>query len=165
MNSKGLTLESADLQRFSRHARAGALMTLVGALIVIGSIVYASSRLNALEVTVRKQKSALLESNTALERVRRDRAAVQRQLDTLKANLRSARNSFYLTQLGVKRFYRRDFKGAVDLYDQAINGDPANPVLFDLKGYALLRDHRLADSVTTLENAIRIDPCVHLGSL
>lgn len=42
--------------------------------------------------------------------------------------------------------------------NRAIELDPMNPVVFDLKGYSLLRKSRVREAMATLKRSVEIDP-------
>jgi tetratricopeptide (TPR) repeat protein len=84
------------------------------------------------------------------ERVRQD--SIQ---ESIRAS-RARRVAAYL-RLGIEGARRGDYKMAIAAYDSAIQLDPGNPVLYDLKGYSLLRSRRLTEAVSSLEKSVAAD--------
>lgn len=95
----------------------------------------------------------------------RDLASQKLKIDEQKKALEDARNQLRKTRaaieyvrFGINSFQAGDYSDAIRAYDQAINLDPMNPVVFDLKGYALLRNNQIQEAVATLKHSIEIDP-------
>jgi len=90
--------------------------------------------------------------------------SLKKEIDQQKQEAEDARNQLAKTRsaieyvrFGIDNFQAGDFSAAVDAYDQAIELDPMNPVVFDLKGYSLLREGRVHEAVAALKRSIEID--------
>lgn len=147
-----------DFSNFSRHARAGAVMTLVGAVIIAGSLIYSGLQLAALQRERATHEEELQDLRQQLKNLNKSRDQAQRDLEQLQGQVRSARESLTSLQPCLKMFFTQNYVGAVDCYDRAIATDPANPVIYDLKGYSLLRAGQIDASVTTLEKSVSLAP-------
>jgi len=147
-----------ELEKFRNHARAGAIMTVVGASIVTGSLIYSSFQFAALQKEKAQQERQLNAARAELSTLRAQVVQTQKALSDMQAQSRKVREAFTYLQLGIKKFFGRDFNGALPYYEKAIEVNPTNPVLFDLKGYSLLRAGRTHDAVAALEHAITLDP-------
>lgn len=156
-----LESSSAALGHFARHARAGAVMTLVGALIVAGSLVYSGRQLAVLQSERTARETELSNLRHQLKEITESRAQAQAELEHVHAQVRSTRESLTSLQPCLTLFFARSYLGAVECYDKAISIDPANPVnyvLYDLKGYSLLRAGQKEDSVKALEKSVLLAP-------
>jgi tetratricopeptide (TPR) repeat protein len=147
-----------ELEKFTKHARAGAIMTVVGASIVAGSLIYSGFQFAALQKAKAQQEQQLNAARAELSALRAQVAEAQKALSDMQEQSRKLREAFTYLQLGVKKFFGHDFNGALPYYEKAIEVNPTNPVLFDLKGYSLLRAGRTHDAVVALEHAIALDP-------
>lgn len=90
---------------------------------------------------------------------------LQNRIDEQKHALEDARNQLAKTRsaieyvrLGVNSFQAGNFSEAVRAYDRAIELDPMNPVVFDLRGYSLLREGRVQEAVAALKRSAEIEP-------
>jgi tetratricopeptide (TPR) repeat protein len=144
-------IDSDILAKFSRHARAGLLMTIMGAIIIAMSLVYSAHELTAMQA----EKQLL---SKELEAAKVEFNNTKAEFSKLQKGIKEARTSFVYVQLGLRQFFVRNYQGAIDFYDQAIATDPANPVLYDLRGYALFRQGKIKESVSSLEKSIAIAP-------
>ena len=152
------SLDRESLGRFARHARAGLLMTIVGAAIVVASLVYSTRQLARVQSESAALDAKLADATTQLEKASQERLAATSELERIQTNVKNARSSFIYVQMGLREFFVRDYAQAIELYDRAIAVDSANPVLYDLKGYALLRQKKPQEAVVALEKSIELDP-------
>lgn len=101
------TLPNIDLEAYARASRRAALLTAVGALIVLGSLIYSAWKLTALSATVsakqdelralqarEEQLKSILEEHKRqdadvlqdLERLKKEREGLQAEIDSLKTS-------------------------------------------------------------------------------
>lgn len=69
-----------------------------------------------------------------------------------------AREAVRFVQNGINLFHVGRYAQAVRAYDSALELDPANPYVVNLKGYSLLRAGDTEESVRALREAVEIDP-------
>jgi tetratricopeptide (TPR) repeat protein len=84
--------------------------------------------------------------------------SLQRQIDDVRTQLKRSRAASEYIRIGIDNYHARKYADAVAAYDRAIELDPMNPVIFDLKGYSLLRNGEYQKAVETLKRSIEIDP-------
>ncbi len=147
-----------DVEKFSRHARAGALMTALGGIVVILALAYSGKQLSIVETARSEQEERALELQMQVGQLAREKEHLEKDLQHLRDRSIRARNASTPLQSGLKAFFTKNYMGAVAYYDQAIEIDPENPVLFDFKGYALLRAGRVNEAVNALERSVQIAP-------
>ena len=151
-------LDRDSVSRFARHARAGLFMTLVGAAIVVGSLAYSTQQLSRVQAERTALDAKLKTAADDLQKVKASRDLMEGELKQLQSSVKNARDSFFSVQMGLRQFFVKDYRGAVKFYDKAIAVDPLNPVLHDLKGYALLRDGDIQGAISALEKSIETGP-------
>jgi tetratricopeptide (TPR) repeat protein len=78
-------------------------------------------------------------------------------LESAKAQLSRVNAANDQIRLGVSQFYSKNYSAAIAAYDKAIELDPTNAVVFDLKGYSLLRTGDSQGAIDVLKQAIAID--------
>lgn len=164
--------DRTSLNAFARHARTGFLMTVVGAGIVLACLVYSTRQLATMQTEraaladqVRQAAAELARVNEGRDEAERElakanagRGGAEREGEQVQANVKAARASFVFIRHGLRQFYAADYKGAIDFYEKAIAADAGNPVLYDLKGYALLRRGDVAGAIAALERSTAIAP-------
>jgi tetratricopeptide (TPR) repeat protein len=152
------SLSDKEFIQFAKHARAGTILTVVGGAIVAASLAYSGYQFAILERSKVRQTRELVAFRAEVAKLKTEANAMHAQLDVLERQTRKVRESSSLVQLGLKKFFSRNFEGALPYYDRAIAVDPTNPVWFDLKGYALLRAGRTDEAVQALQRAVTLDP-------
>jgi tetratricopeptide (TPR) repeat protein len=126
---------------------------------------------------VQREKEREIKSlNADIEKLKQTSENEQRELRKLQDRSTQMSNSIQPMQSGLQRFFRKDYEGAIEFYNGAIKIDDNNPVLFDLKGYALLRKSRLrngtevaeraqdlAEAIKSSEQSVKLDPNYEWG--
>jgi tetratricopeptide (TPR) repeat protein len=157
-NERTLEGALAQIEKRERSARQRAVVYSIipiamGALI-LGYSAYRiqaeSTQVRELEAQIGRNQALLKDSETQVRKSREEAEGVRRQL----ANSRAAVS--YVTQ-GINLFHQRRYVGAVSQYDRALQLDPENPYVHNLKGYALFKARRLSESVEALRKAVKID--------
>jgi tetratricopeptide (TPR) repeat protein len=93
-----------------------------------------------------------------------DRAlAAQKQAETAKHELQGAREASKFLRRGINEVHRHRYAEAVQLYDNAIALDPNNPVVHDLRGYALYLQGMNEQAAKALEHAVELSPSYAWG--
>lgn len=98
---------------------------------------------------------------TKTEEVQSAKQAVEQQkqvLDSMRTELAEAGAASEQIRMGVIQYHAKNYVGAIAAYDKAIELDPMNPVVYDLKGYSQLRNGEVQKAVETLQRSIEIDP-------
>jgi tetratricopeptide (TPR) repeat protein len=94
------------------------------------------------------------ESQTTLQGL----TAQKQELESAKAQLSRMNAANEQIRLGVSSFYSKDYTAAIAAYDKAIELDPTNAVVFDLKGYSLLKAGDTQKAIDVLKQAATIQP-------
>jgi tetratricopeptide (TPR) repeat protein len=94
------------------------------------------------------------ESQTTLQAL----TTQKQELESAKAQLSKMSAANEQIRLGVSSFYSKDYTAAIAAYDKAIELDPTNVVVFDLKGYSLLKAGDTQKAVDVLKQATTIKP-------
>lgn len=157
-DSYASAFEMEDLGRFRRHARTGLVMTLIGAAIVVSSIVYSGRALVRVQAERTTLKEQLIKADQDLENVRKSAQTAKAELDQIQREVKAVRSAFAYVQLGIRQFSVRDYAGAVRFYDQALVADPNNHVVHDLRGYSLLRSGDVQGALVSLRRAVSLAP-------
>lgn len=106
-------------------------------------------------------KTKTEEVQSAKQAVDQQKQAVDQQeqaLESMRTELAEAGAASEQIRLGVIQYHAKNYEGAVASYDKAIELDPMNPIVYDLKGYSQLRNGEVQKAVETLQRSIEIDP-------
>lgn len=87
----------------------------------------------------------------------------KQKITDLKNNLKDARSSSEYLRLGINNFHAKNYDLAVKNYSKAIQLDPENPVIYDLRGYSLYRNKKYKEAIESLQSSIKIDSLYSWG--
>jgi tetratricopeptide (TPR) repeat protein len=148
--------ESLASLRF--HSTASLVLVLIAASIFAFTLYYSASRLTPLEIEIAALTSKIESTKTDLQEAQAGLLKANRELGEIQEKTKNARSSFVFVQQGLRQFFVKDFANAITFYDKAINQDSTNPILFDLRGYALLRVGRVEEAIASLEKCVSLAP-------
>lgn len=135
---------SERVEAIGRASRRAALLSALGISVVIVSMVYASVSLRRLQ----GQRDALnAEVRTG-----------KMQLDSLRHRLADARQAVAATRTAINAFHANNYETALQLYDEAIRGDPDNPYVHNLRAYALFKLGRVHAAIEGERKSVATDP-------
>ena len=148
--------ESLATLRF--QSTASLVIVLIAASLFAFTLYYSASRLTPLEKEMAILTSKLEITQTDLQEAQAALQQAHKELVEIQEKTKKARSSFVFVQLGLREFFVKDYESAVKFYDKAIDQDPLNPILFDLRGYALLRGDRVNEAIASLEKSVSLSP-------
>lgn len=105
-----------------------------------------------------RQALTLRRNGTELSELKQQIDEQKRSLEEAKSQLKNTRSAIEYIRFGINSFQAGNFSAAVSAYDRAIELDPMNPVVFDLKGYSLLRHGEIHKAIETLQRSVELDP-------
>jgi tetratricopeptide (TPR) repeat protein len=147
-----------DIERLGRSSRTAALLSLGGFVIVMFAIAFAVFHLRQL---ARERFAAMMEIASLQRTVSSLRDETQlytHQLSTLRLQLERARASLSAARAAIEAFHAGNLKAAVKLYDEALEYDPHNAYLLDLRAYSLFRLRRLNAALRSARQSVAADP-------
>ena len=156
MNSDRLQVKNLEISRLEINPRLISLFSALGAIVALAAIA-----ISAYEGYSIKQEN--VERESQLRKTQAELENATKQLNELQMQINNTRESFAIAQLGLNKFLRFDYAGAIKYYEQAIKIDPNNPVLYDFMGYAFLRSNKPSEAVSSLEKSVAINPRYTLG--
>lgn len=143
--------EAKTIQQLGRASRISALISLAGFILVLGAIFFSTGKLK----TVEKQRTILVENNAKLKLDIEQKAV---SLDSVSNALSRSRASLSAARAAINAFHSGDLNFAVKLYDEALEMDPENAYLLNLKAYSLFRLKRIDEAIETQKRSLAIDP-------
>jgi len=108
-----------------RASRRAALLSLIGFVLVLGALVYAATELGHMQRELARLKSEMESTKT--------------ELKTVRGELVNARQAVAASRAAINAFHAGRLQDAVKLYDEALQADPSNAYLQNLRAYALFR--------------------------
>lgn len=109
----------------------------------------------ALKVAEADRKAAERARNAALAAELELRELVLEQRDRARAAQRASRD---IVRNAIKSFHGDDFAAAIRSYQRALQVDPRNPYILNLKSYAEFKIGKTDDAIETLRRSLTIDP-------
>lgn len=154
-------------QKFGSTSRRSAIISLIGAAIVIAGLLFATY--GAIIESRKAEAEARLAVERALLAAEQARIAEKERLSAehLREQLQRQEKAERLVWDGAELAARGLITEAIRLYDSAIELNPKRATALQLRGYALLRRAQitpdahptdLADAVASLEKAVSVDP-------
>jgi tetratricopeptide (TPR) repeat protein len=142
-----------------RRARKRAIIySLIPIALVLLLILFTSWRIKQTQRNV-----AVL--NEEAERYRAETVELQGQLEetnnslqNVTRQLQSSREAIAFVTDGINLYHGRRYDEAVMAYNRALNLDPQNAYVLNLKGYSLFKARRLNESIETLRKAVELAP-------
>ncbi len=145
-----------DYNKIRQKSRRSAILSLLGILIFISSLVYASISLNKNEKVIERQKYEVDSLLTIKE-------SITDTLNQIISQLENTRRATRFITMGINHFHNRDYSKAVEAYNLALELDSLNPVVYDYKGYSLYRNKLYNEAINSFEKAIELDPSYTWG--
>ena len=130
---------------------------------VVAGIVTVLAIAAAVEVVPlwRQRRDLKAEVENLTEKLRQaqdDTARAQSQLTAAEARLNGLREASYYVANGINEVHARNFRAAISQYDQALEIDPHDPYVLNLKGVAFYKLKDYDNAIATLNSAAAADP-------
>lgn len=149
-------MSEIDYKKLRQKSRRSAILSLLGILIFISSLIYASISLNRNEKVILDQESEIDSLLTVKE-------SITDTLTQLINQLENTRRATRFITMGINHFHQRNYTSAVEAYNMALELDSLNPVVYDYKGYSLYRNKQHDQAIKSFEKAIELDPTYTWG--
>jgi tetratricopeptide (TPR) repeat protein len=146
----------ALLGSVERSSRISAVLMILGGIVVLGALWSATSRLNA----VRSEVAGLVQE---VARLGQTRGELDAQVKESRAQIATLRQALAASRDAIAAFHARNYAAAVDLYDSALNADPENSYLENLRAYALFKLGKVQEAVQSQAKSLERDPAYAWG--
>jgi tetratricopeptide (TPR) repeat protein len=157
LTERDVTTELQALEyRLARGRRAAVLLTVIPAVVAITLIVSAA-------VIVSRASNAVRRYEQRANDAAREVAKKQVEVEGLQADATKAREALDASRrasqaIAINLFHRGEHARAIKAYDEALQYDPRNAYVLNLKGYAQFKMNDIDSAENTLEHAVEIDP-------
>lgn len=139
------------LAALGKASRRSALVSLLGFFLILCSLGYAATQLAKLE----RQRSKLEHERASLvSQIEKETT----ELAKVRNDLASARQAVAASRSAINAFHAGRLEDAVALYDEALQADPDNAYLQNLRAYALFRLHRVDLAIEGQRRSLAVDP-------
>lgn len=161
-------MNGAPLQRFVRSAWALLLFQLLAAFAAVGVTSWAAFQVRPLlaqREQLARDVDGLAEQKAALETERQTLAAENERLaERLTRGRQEARvRAADFIRRGVNAYHAGDYASAIASYDEALQLDPENAYVLDLKSYSQFRAGDLDGAIASISTALSVDPSYVYG--
>jgi tetratricopeptide (TPR) repeat protein len=156
-----LTQKLEDLEIVRRRAGRRTLLILIVGIVAGGVSAGAyvltnyrrteSAQEKVQEVTREKEK-VFGELTAKVEEETKKREQSERRIDQTLQVIKDP------SKVGIKAYHEGRYAEAVKAYDKALNKDPNDPYIWNLKGYSLFKAGRYEESIDALRTSVRINP-------
>lgn len=141
-----------------RTSRISSVLMGLGSVVVAAALWIAVSKLQSIEADVTR-----FEERAEILRVKNENLELANEKHTkesqkLLKEVSSLRFALSASRDAIAAFHARDYKGAVSLYEAALDADPDNAYVINLKAYSFFKLGKLSDAIATQEFGLRIDP-------
>jgi cytochrome c-type biogenesis protein CcmH/NrfG len=82
----------------------------------------------------------------------------QEQLRELEQSLSNSREAVQYVTQGINLYHSGNYRAAVKAYDAALQLDPKNPYILDLKGYSLFKQKDFTNAISALQSSVTLQP-------
>jgi Flp pilus assembly protein TadD len=143
-------------------AAAAAVAVTAWATIQVRPLLAQRERLSSEIAAARTRIEALdAEERNAQARI----AKLQAQTTELTDSLEGARKATPILSSAINAFHRREYSQAVRHYNEALQFNPGDPYIYNLKSYSQFRGGDLDGAVQTLTRGLELDPTYDWGYL
>jgi len=97
------------------------------------------------------------------ERARTEIAALQAQAATARAELQGARAATPVLTAAIESFHRKDYAAAIAKYDQALELNPGDAYVYNLKSYSQYKAGDVDSAIDTLSRSLEMNPAYDWG--
>lgn len=152
------TLNTDQKLQLRRASRRSALLTILGASILAGTLGFSGWKLRALETDVQKLEELAAERQTDLRHARQQLDDANRELNTSKRRLRALQTIQLEIQEGLNDQFGGFYEDAIRHFDAALQYDRKNLSVYAFKAQALYRLQEYQSAIRICNIAIRLNP-------
>jgi tetratricopeptide (TPR) repeat protein len=148
----------ALLVSVERTSRISALLMALGAIVVLGALWSATSKLNDVRsevATLESTAKLLRDQRTTLDK---EVSASRDDVVKLRVEISALRQALTASRDAIAAFHTKNYAEAVRLYDTALAADPGNSYLQNLRAYALFKLGHIDEAIKSQTEALQKDP-------
>jgi len=138
-----------------KKRRRNAILYLFLPILAAIALTFWSAR-QAYILKIKARESLSLDQK--LQSSEKELSSLQNEIYKVRTQLKNTRGAIEFIGIGINSFQMKNYPDAIHAYDKAIELDPENPVVYNLKGYSLLRNGEFQKAVDSLKRSIEIDP-------
>ena len=146
-----------DLKKIKKRSKQGAIMSLIGFLVIICSFIYATYKINYINIQVKEKNNELDSVSNSVKVMKHKLDRKSGQVDSLENIIsRLSLNKTYIDK-GLENYYSGDFENAIKNYDSAIYNYRNNASAYGLKGQAQIIIRHYTNAEKNLLKSIALD--------
>jgi tetratricopeptide (TPR) repeat protein len=160
MSTSANTINEGQIAKSSRRS---ALISILGLLIVFLALGYSAWQLQRLRTHVQHTQEELVAISQQRDNVKSELTARLADLHAVKSQLKGAREAVFYVKQGINYYHAGRYHQAIKAYDQALELDPENAYIANLKGYSLFKVKQYEDAIDAMKLSVEIDPTYAWG--
>jgi Flp pilus assembly protein TadD len=157
-------------RRFVRSAWALLLFQLAAAALAVGVTAWATFRVRPLlaekerlEREVGQRQSQLAALEVKQRKAQTEYTRVIQQLESVRTELKRAREATPALIEGINAFHRRQYPLAITRYDEALRLNPGDAYIYNLKSYSQFKAGDLTGAISTMSRSLDLQPAYDWG--
>jgi tetratricopeptide (TPR) repeat protein len=147
-----------SIQRFVHSAWVLLLVQLLAAAAAVAVTGWAALQVRPLLAERRRLANAIEVQKQELDRLESARTALSSENERLSQKLANAREASRYVSLALEQYHNRKYGAAIAYYERALELDPENPYVLDLKSYSQFRSGDLPGAIDSIRRALQVAP-------
>lgn len=152
----GQMSDPTTLTHFQIAFRRSGILMLVGTIVVLAALAISARQAAEEARRARAEARAAKEEALRVEELQSESNELVRQVSGLREALSASR-------IAIAAFHQGDYATALKFYAEALDADPGNAYLLNLRAYALFRQHKYDDAVAAELLSVHADPSYAWG--
>jgi tetratricopeptide (TPR) repeat protein len=137
--------------RLPARIRLVAASQIALAIVALAISVFVGMKIQPLIEEERRLRGEVESAQVELAQARRD-------IESTQERLKSSREAVSWVTNGINAYHQGQYREAVALYGRALNLDPENPYIHNLRGYSLFKLKEFDDAIAAQKRAVEVDP-------
>ncbi len=134
------------------------LYTGIPVLLALLVLSFTGLLLHRWQQQVRKLKAEAAHYQAQNELAQATIRELEQERQQLQRRFEHSVNALPVVQEAIREHHKGHYDAAVNLYNKALQEDPENSYVLDLRGYTLIRAGKLQDAILSLEQSVAKDP-------
>jgi tetratricopeptide (TPR) repeat protein len=148
--------ELTAVEKLQVASRRSAILVLVGTIVALVAFAFSASQASSEAKRAQVFAQEAEKEAVRVEKLQSDSQELSKQVSGLREALSASR-------IAIAAFHQGDYGKALKFYDEALQADPGNAYLLNLRAYTLFKQHKYDDALATEQLSVRADPTYAWG--
>jgi len=132
-------------------SRRSAVLVLVGTIVALAALAFSAS-----QAASEAKRARIFAQEAEKEAMRVEK--LQSESKELSTQVSGLREALSASRIAIAAFHQGDYAKALKFYDEALQADPGNAYLLNLRAYALFKQHKYDEALAAELLSVRADP-------